>query len=174
MAIGEDVFDLLRFHFHAPCEHLVDGRAAPMELHMVHHDADEDLAVVARLTEPGPTNEALEPYFGAFSPAGADAVTLGGFDLSELVPDTLTSWSDEGSLTTPPFTEGVRWTVLNEPLILSPEQIAEFTVLFPEGDAREVQPLGGRAALTDVAPVPLPALLAGLGLLALARRRLGG
>ena len=175
LAIGRDVFDLLPFHFHAACEHLVDGRAAPMELHMVHHGADENLAVVARLIERGPTNEAFEPYFEAFPPVGADAVTLGGFDLSALVPDILTSQRYEGSLTTPPFTEGVRWSVLSEPLILSPEQIAEFTVLFPEGDAREVQPLGGRTVLTDVAPVPLPAtlpaLLAGLGLLAVARRR---
>ncbi len=60
--------------------------------------------------------------------------------------------SDVGSLTTPPFTEGVSWVVLDEPITLSAEQIAAFTALFPEGNTRETQPLNDREILTDVRP----------------------
>jgi carbonic anhydrase len=54
-----------------------------------------------------------------------------------------------GSLTTPPYTTGVRWIVLTTPIELSPAQITAFRALFPEGNARAVQPLDGRAIETD-------------------------
>jgi carbonic anhydrase len=55
-------------------------------------------------------------------------------------------------LTTPPFSEGVRWIVFAEPLEVSQKQIAKFQALFPNGNAREPQPLDDRVVLSDVRP----------------------
>ena len=34
--IGQDVHKLVKFHFHTPAEHPIDGRQALMEVHIVH------------------------------------------------------------------------------------------------------------------------------------------
>ena len=49
----------------------------------------------------------------------------------------------EGSLTTPPCSEGVRWFVLKQPVTLSQQQLDAFRKLYPR-NARPTQPLNGR------------------------------
>ncbi|MDF9841584.1 carbonic anhydrase [Paenibacillus sp. PastF-1] len=56
--------------------------------------------------------------------------------------------SEDGSLTTPPCTEGVQWTVLENPVTWSGEQIGKFAAIFPH-DNRPVQPLGSREIGSD-------------------------
>jgi carbonic anhydrase len=56
-----------------------------------------------------------------------------------------------GSLTTPPFTTGVSWIVLAEPITFSADQMARFRRLFPHGNSRPVQDIDGRIVRTDVA-----------------------
>jgi carbonic anhydrase len=63
--------------------------------------------------------------------------------LSALLPKSLAYDSFEGSLTTPPCSEGVNWMVLKEPIALAPAQIAAFKKLIGS-NARPIQPLNGR------------------------------
>ena len=44
---------LKQFHFHHPSEHTVEGVVYPMEMHLVHADADGNLAVVGVLIKEG-------------------------------------------------------------------------------------------------------------------------
>jgi carbonic anhydrase len=48
-----------------------------------------------------------------------------------------------GSLTTPPCTEGVLWIVMQQPIQVSPQQLAIFARLHPM-NARPIQPLNNR------------------------------
>ena len=54
-----------------------------------------------------------------------------------------TTYRYDGSLTTPPCSEDVKWFVMTTPIALSGPQIGAFTGLF-HGNNRPVQPLNGR------------------------------
>lgn len=183
VTVGGDTYRLSQFHFHTPAEHLENGYKFPMEMHMVFADAKDNLLVIGRWVEEGNFNKALAPIFSNLPHSVTDTLTVDHFNLNALIPDNLNSFRYDGSLTTPPFSEGVKWIDLAQPLDMSADQINAYSSLFPDGDAREIQALNGRTILTDVpgfatvAVVPEPEtysmLLAGLGLIGfVARRRL--
>ena len=137
---------LAQVHFHAGSEHRVAGRTFPLELHLVHHDADEHLTVVGVLVRRGAPNKAATEMLGEM-PADHDAPTVfGSIDPAGLLPDRLRSVRYAGSLTTPPCTEGVRWVVLTRPITMSPAQIAAFREHYAENQ-RPLQALNGRSLL---------------------------
>ena len=69
-------------------------------------------------------------------------------NVDDLLPTTRTSYRYDGSLTTPPCSEGVKWFVMTTPVPLSAAQIAAFTALVKDNN-RPVQPLNGRVVATD-------------------------
>ena len=137
-------FDLLQFHFHHASEHTVDGKQLPLEMHLVHRNDDGSLAVVGVLFEEGPVNNTLAPVWTHLPPEPvASHVVAGELDLASLLPASRKTWRYQGSLTTPPCTEGVHWIVLAETLSISAEQTAAFGAIYPN-NFRPVQPLGER------------------------------
>jgi carbonic anhydrase len=142
-------YTLQQFHWHTPAEHEINGRRSPMEMHLVHGAADGSLLVIGVLIEQGRTNRVLAPIFDALPERAGETRPVAGVRIDDLVPDELSSYRYMGSLTTPPFTEGVRWIVLAHPITLSKHQIHAFQELFEEGNSREVQPLNGRTVLSD-------------------------
>jgi carbonic anhydrase len=155
-------YKLLQFHWHTPSEHELNGEKFPMEMHLVHRSADVTLpdgtvssgklSVVGVWIRSGKENKELKKLFANLPAQTDEHRTIGHFNLTRLLPESLESYRYNGSLTTPNFDEGVRWVVLAEPIEMSDEQIDAFKQLFPEGNSREIQPLNGRAVLTDVAP----------------------
>lgn len=142
--VGGKAYALLQFHFHTPSEEMVAGRHTAMVAHFVHRDAAGELGVVAVLLEPGPSNEALAPVF-AHLPRPGEKITVDDLvlDLAAMLPSDRRYYAFEGSLTTPPCSEGVNWMVLKTPVRLGAEQIKAFRRLF-NANARPVQPLNGR------------------------------
>lgn len=136
---------LQQFHFHLPSEHEVDGKHADMELHFVHKSEDETLAVLSVLITKGSENVELKKLWSVLpSEESEQEVPVEGvFDMNQLLPTDLYSFRYQGSLTTPPCTEGVQWIVLENPVQWSDEQIGKFEGIFPH-DNRPVQALGSR------------------------------
>jgi carbonic anhydrase len=64
-------------------------------------------------------------------------------DAATLLPADKGYYSFQGSLTTPPCSEGVRWFVLKTPVKLAPAQLAAFGKRYPM-NARPTQPVNGR------------------------------
>ncbi len=142
-------FKLLQFHFHAPSEHKIDGKASEMELHLVHKSDDGELAVVGLMINKGKSNDNLKGVF-ANLPAkeqeekAVDAVKV---DANNFLPSEKAFYNYSGSLTTPPCSEKVNWYLMKTPVEASEEQISAFTKIFAL-NARPVQPLNERVIKT--------------------------
>ncbi|MDR3535379.1 MAG: carbonic anhydrase family protein [Acetobacteraceae bacterium] len=146
--LGDTSYELLQFHFHHPSEHLLAGKGFEMEGHFVHRAANGALAVVGVFIKPGAANAALAPIWQAMPDKEAPATAIPGVtvDTAALLPKDRVYFRYMGSLTTPPCTEGITWTVFRAPVEASPEQIRRFATLFPL-NARPVQPLNRRFLL---------------------------
>lgn len=137
-------YKLLQFHFHTPSEERIKGKAYPMVAHLVHKNAEGQLAVVAVLFKQGKENAALKAVFADLPAKEGESKKLeAGINTADILPSTRNYYKFVGSLTTPPCSEGVRWQVLKEPVELSKAQIAAFQKLY-KMNARPVQPLNGR------------------------------
>lgn len=145
MIVGDRKFALQQFHFHSPSEHTIDGEHRAMEIHLVHADAEGKLGVLAILVVEGaehPTLAQLVSNAPASAHTGREVESV-KIDPTTLLPKDRDYWTYDGSLTTPPCTEGVSWFVLQQPIKASAEQIAKFQGLMPDND-RPTQPLNDR------------------------------
>lgn len=132
LLLEEEAYTLVQFHFHAASEHLVESDSFPLEIHLVHQSDEGDLAVVGVFFEEGEDNDALTEVFAKMAEGSDDGLLLDDpIDLIALIPEDSHGWRYDGSLTTPPCSEGVRWNVFATPLVASAAQIEEFIDLHP-------------------------------------------
>lgn len=149
LARGDRRYELLQYHFHAPSEHLVNGRTFAMELHFVHRDPESGaLGVLGVFIEPGERDESFESLAAAFPGKVQGSASVADMDPSGLLPDDLAYWIYEGSLTTPPCSEIVDWMVLRTPKRVAAEDIRRFTDLY-SGNARPVRQSNRRFILAS-------------------------
>jgi carbonic anhydrase len=145
-------YDLLQFHFHAPSEHSINGKLAEAELHLVHQSADGTLAVVGILIDSGAYNPAFQTTFDNLPTTAGPLQQLSAeVDAAAMLPAVQKTYRYDGSLTTPPCSEGVKWNVMVEPIEMSEAQLAAFTHIF-EGNNRPLQALEGRSLIEDTTP----------------------
>ena len=143
LSILDERFELKQFHFHSPSEHTVEGRSFPMEVHLVHSNDGGDLAVIGLFLAEGPHNEMMDklPLFRANRGEEPYSEPL---DYNEFFPHRRDYFYYNGSLTTPPCSEGVAWIVLKEPVVAAPEQIQLFHDLLGLDNNRPIQPRNSR------------------------------
>lgn len=150
LSIGDEQFQLLQYHFHSPSEHTVGGKHYPMEMHMVHKSTEGKLAVVGVFIEEGQHLPAFDPIWSNLPKSQGtenhfESVTV---DVNSLLPVSTTTYRYDGSLTTPPCSEGVKWIIMTTPIQLSAQQIGSFQNII-RGNNRPVQPLNGRVVVTE-------------------------
>ena len=127
LELGGERYELVQFHFHSPSEHVVDGRGYDMELHLVHRSESGELAVVGVFLQRGASSGALAPIFEQLpAEVGPHTPLAEPFDPGDFLPENERHFRYEGSLTTPPCSEGVHWMVLREPVSISDEHMARF------------------------------------------------
>ncbi len=138
---GDTSANLVQVHPHSPSENRINGVRYPLELHFVHATADGALSVVAVLFRTGRYNEQLQHLLDAAKRrhfAVVDLPVLSGVETSDLC-------SFDGSLTTPPCKEGVRWYVSLAVKEASLAQIGEYRKYCGESpNARPKQRMNGR------------------------------
>lgn len=142
-------YGLVQFHFHTPSEHYLDGAPYPMEAHFVHKNAQGGYAVVAVMMKVGEANPTIEGIWQNVPAAGeVKDVTAVQVNAANLMPAGLEYYKYQGSLTTPPCSEGVTWYVMKEPIELSEGQLTAFQSVFPV-NARPIQALNDRVVTGD-------------------------
>ena len=147
LTIDGKVYDLVQFHFHHPSEHAVDAARTDLEVHFVHKAQDGALAVVGVMLTGGGDKGVLDQIL-AVAPVAEGEVPGGVADPSTLLPADGHYYRYQGSLTTPPCSESVTWTVMTQPVAVSDEAIGAFGALFAN-DARPLQPVNDRTLLTN-------------------------
>ncbi len=143
-------FDLKQFHFHAPSENTINGQSFPLEAHFVHADANGRLAVIGLMFKAGSENKVLAKLWNKMpAKAGQKAQIAEMLQSLDLLPSNASKdyYRFNGSLTTPPCSEGVRWFVLKEPVEASTAQIEKFHKLMGGDTNRPVQPVNARVIL---------------------------
>ncbi|MBB4276541.1 MULTISPECIES: carbonic anhydrase [Rhizobium] len=128
---GDKTYELIQYHFHAPSEHLVEGKAFPMEAHFVHKHAETGaLGVLGIFLAPGRPNAAFSSLAAAFPQKPGEEAAIDGVNPGGLLPSSLRYWTYEGSLTTPPCSEIVDWMVAMHPVEVDAADIKKFTALY--------------------------------------------
>jgi carbonic anhydrase len=143
LTINKEEYDLLQFHFHRPSEEQVDGKNSAMVAHFVHKSKAGKLAVIGVLLNEGKENAAIKTLWSNLPPKEGEEhlPPKVKFDPSTMLPQSLSHYAYEGSLTTPPCTEGVNFYILKTQVDLSKAQVAKFPFKL---NARPVQSLNGR------------------------------
>ncbi len=151
ITVDGERFDLLQFHFHTPSENTVSGKHHDMEIHLVHKSAKGQLAVVSIFMKIGKENKVLSNIWKHMpKKAGSKKKVIDvRIHPADLLPANRGYDRFNGSLTTPPCSEGVKWFVMRNPVDVSTEQVEEFTRAVGENN-RPTQPLNGRFVLTEL------------------------
>lgn len=151
-------YNLLQFHFHEHSEHTLAGQPGAMEVHFVHQNDQGKLAVVGAMINVGVENQALAPVWANMPAEAGDPIAVEGVTVSadEILPTERTYYRYDGSLTTPPCSEGVTWLVMTTPIEISQDQLAAFQQIH-SNNYRPVQPLNDRHFLLSAEAVSAPA-----------------
>ena len=145
--VGGRRYELQGIHYHSPSEHTLDGESFAAELHLVHQDDAGSLAVVGLLYRLGEANPLIQHILDA-APDGIGSVELtDGPPAADYIPGIVNYYGYDGSLSTPPCTEGVRWIVMQSVGTVSQEQVERLQELTHGPNNRPVQPVGSRAII---------------------------
>lgn len=144
--LGGAAYELKQFHFHSPSEHTFNGNHFPMEVHFVHQGESGELLVVGLMFKEGGHNALMDQLPSFRAERGEDP--LGdGVDYNELITSRDDYFNYNGSLTTPPCSEGVKWFVMKNPIEVSADQIQHYHDLLGFDNNRPVQPTNARVVL---------------------------
>lgn len=141
-------FELKQFHFHAPSENWIEGESYPMEAHLVHADPDGNLAVVAVLFSEGEANAEIDAAWAEMPDTTGEKRALASSRSADgILPADRDYYRFNGSLTTPPCTEGVRWLVMKAQMSVSKQQIEHFSHMMHDPNNRPLQAVNARPLL---------------------------
>jgi len=136
-------YDLLQFHFHRPSEEHIDGKPSAMVIHFVHKNAEGELAVLGVMLREGNENPGIKTLWShAPKQEGPEMMPEGVmFNPANLLPREMDFFHYDGSLTTPPCTEKVKFFILKSQVNISKEQVTDFPFKM---NARPIQAANGR------------------------------
>ncbi len=145
ISVDGHAFELKQYHFHAPSENHINGKSYPMEAHLVHADEAGNLAVVAVMFVEGKTNQSIASVW-SYMPGivGGKQNLPSGVSAEGILPSNRDYYRFDGSLTTPPCSEGVSWLVMKEPVTVSKDQIEKFVQVMHHPNNRPIQPVNAR------------------------------
>lgn len=134
---GKKKYILRDLTFHHPSEHLVDGKAHSLEMQISHKSEDELWLIVSVFLEVGKENENFADLIKFLTSSKKD----GNIDIKNIINSADEVFSYDGSFTTPPCKEGVKWYIMKTKVEISKEQMNAIikSAILTKMNARPVQ-----------------------------------
>jgi carbonic anhydrase len=148
LTLDGNTYDLLQFHFHTPSENHIGAKSFPMEAHLVHKNKDGGLGVIGVMFAAGEENPFLAQIWKHL-PAeahGHNQVADVHVNVMDMLPTNKDYYRFNGSLTTPPCSEGVLWLMMKDAVNVSHEQVVQINKIMGNNN-RPLQPVNARPVL---------------------------
>jgi len=138
---GKKKYWLKYIEFHHPSEHLLDSSPHSLEMQIYHKSEDEQWLTLSYFLEIATNNNNENLYFKNLINFLKSDKIEDKFDLSKIIDEKSLSFFYEGSFTTPPCIEGVKWFIMKNPIFISKEQMNAIikSTIFVKSNARDVQ-----------------------------------
>ncbi|GKU89797.1 hypothetical protein SLEP1_g3890 [Rubroshorea leprosula] len=145
--INETDYKVIQCHWHSPSEHTFNGSRLELEIHIVHQSASGKNAVIGIVYKYGLPDPFLSRLLPHIITLGKNERPIGIVNPEEIMFGSREYYRYNGSLTTPPCTEGVVWTIFKKVRTASREQVQALRDAVDDGyeaNARPTQALNGR------------------------------
>ena len=139
-------YDLKQFHFHSPSEHQIDGVSYPLEVQFVHQDSDDNYVIVSILFKMGSKTPKFykKLFYSIPQQKESSNFLTQKININKLISQRGSYQHYNGSLTGPSCHEGVKWLVLDSPILISNDYLTMYKTHFKEDNNRPVQPINAR------------------------------
>ena len=146
ITLDGEQFTLKQFNFHTPSENTIDGKKFPLEMQLVHLNKKNEIAIVSILFEPGKDDDLLTTLWKNIPLKAGESHKLDAKALKTMEFESKLNsyYRFNGSLTTPPCTEGVRWIVMKNTRHVSQAQVLAFQKALTHSNNRPVQAMNAR------------------------------
>ncbi|XP_027085668.1 alpha carbonic anhydrase 7-like [Coffea eugenioides] len=148
--INGTLYHLRQCHWHSPSEHSINGKRYDLEAHLVHEALNGKIAVIGIIYEIGRSDSFLsmmENKLKALADTRDLEKVVGVIDPKQIKLGSRKYYRYIGSLTTPPCTQNVVWTIVKKVRTVTRDQvkmIREAVHDESEANARPLQPLHNR------------------------------
>ncbi|KAL2239841.1 alpha carbonic anhydrase 7 [Sesamum indicum] len=148
--INGTLYQLKQCHWHSPSEHTISGRRFDMEVHLVHQSDDNRIAVIGimyKIGRPDSFLSMMKRNLKAVAEMRDVEKTIGIIDPKLIKLGSRKYYRYIGSLTTPPCTQNVIWTIVRKVRTVTREQVELIRDVVhddSEANARPIQPVHER------------------------------
>ena len=139
-------FELKHLNIHMPSENTYNNEHFAMEIQFVHENKDKELVYLSMMGDLSQANRTLNKLLAQMPTQAGESKALAANSLRnvEMKKRIGKYYRYNGSMTTPPCTEGVRWFILKQALTLSVAQQQQFKNVIKQANNRPTQALNAR------------------------------
>ena len=139
-----EIYNLKEFSLHLPSEHTVDGIPRDMEMQFLHYNSQgKALSVGVFLEEGLEPNQTLSKIWDLLPmEEGASSREI-RVDSSKILPQASRYYVYQGSMTSPPCSQGVEWVLFSKSVGVSTEQVNKFISIY-RNNSRPIQGINKR------------------------------
>ncbi|KAH1090536.1 hypothetical protein J1N35_017793 [Gossypium stocksii] len=150
ITINGTTYRVVNCHWHSPSEHTINGTRFPLEIHIVHRSPQNKTAVVGILYRYGMPDFFILSISPSILSLRMEDQNLGFINPERIGFPGSSYYRYNGSLTTPPCSENVIWTVFRQPMTVTRFQVQALKAVLPpqnRNNSRPTQPLNDRTVL---------------------------
>ncbi|MBU6338860.1 MAG: carbonic anhydrase family protein [Rickettsiales bacterium] len=136
LTIRKKPYYLQSLQFHHPSEHQINGEEQALEMQIFHKSDSEQIAALSVLVKVGKENSEFNKLIDLLKNPKKDDV-WSEFNVGKVIDKNSKLFFYDGSLTTPPCTEGVKWFVMEKESEMSKEQMNEIIKLALKGKTNQ-------------------------------------